>query len=159
MNLKRTIIWIISSITLVLAILLAVQILNNRPTIPYQYLGTLTAEKAQNKYIIKISQAGEKEKYVYFSDEREILKTKRVEPLKEENIQIHVGMKFADVTVQYGEPHADIGSGFYIPAYVTEDAYLISIQVNSDGIISRVAKKDLLQTDAGSSFVTEETLG
>ena len=153
---KRAIIWIISTIIL-LSTVLVVQKENKESTVPYLYLATLTGQKEQDKYVIKVSQVGEKEKYVYFSGEREILKTKRVHPLKAEDIQIHVGKRSTDVLAQYGEPHADIGSGFYIPAYITEDAYLISIQVDSDGIISRVAKYDLLYTGDDFPLVTEET--
>lgn len=153
---KRVIIWIISTIIL-LSTVLVVQKQNKESTVPYLHLPTLTAQKEQDRYIIKISQVGEKEKYIYFSGEREILKTKRVYPLKTEDIQIHVGKKFTDVVAQYGEPHADVGSGFYIPAYITEEAYLIEIQVDSDGIISRVAKYDLLYTGKDFHPVTEET--
>lgn len=154
---KHASIWIISMIILLLSTVLVVQMQNKESTVPYLYLATLTAQKEQDRYIIQISQVGEKEKYIYFSDEREILKAKGVEPLKKEDIQIYVAKKFTDVVAQYGEPHADIGSGFYIPAYITEDAYLISIQVDSDGIISRVAKEDLLYTGDGSPLITEET--
>ena len=42
-----------------------------------------------------------------------------------------------------GEAHADIESGFYIPAYITEDGYLICFELE-DNVVCEMIKRDLL---------------
>lgn len=143
---------IISVVTIILTLFLVVRVQNNVPTAPYLFLNTLTAEKKQDRYIIRISQVGEEEKYVIFSEAREVLKTKGVtllNPLTMEDIQTYMGMNFTDVIGQYSKPHTNIGSGFSIPAYITNDAYLISFQVDHNGVVVGVAKKDLCSTGDG----------
>ena len=43
----------------------------------------------------------------------------------------------------FGEVHADVGSGLYIPAYITENGYLVCLEVEND-IVYDVIKRDLL---------------
>ena len=45
-----------------------------------------------------------------------------------------------------GDVHADIGSGFYIPAYITENGYLIYFEVEND-ILYEIVKLDLLTNE------------
>ena len=52
-------------------------------------------------------------------------------------------MNFNELKEKIGQPHVDIGSGFYIPAYITEDAYLICFELENDNIFE-VIKRDLL---------------
>lgn len=47
---------------------------------------------------------------------------------------------FSDVIRDLGEPHTDIGSGLYIPAYFTKDAHLAAFHVDQE----KVAGIDLI---------------
>lgn len=138
---------IVSAAALLLLIVFVVLTQNKTSTVPYLHLATLTAQKEQDRYFVRISQSGEKEKTISFSEDRKVLKAKGVEPLNGKNIQIFAGMDLAEVVARYGNPHADIGNGFFIPAYITDDAYLIVLSVDSDGVITEVIKEDLLQTN------------
>lgn len=114
--------------------------------IPYFWSGELRVEKQEEKYVVTISRVGAKNKYIHFSEDRKVIKTKGVEPLKTENMQITVGMKMTDIIKQNGEPHADVGNGFYIPAYITENAYMYSLALDekTDDVLW-IIEEDLLE--------------
>ena len=48
-----------------------------------------------------------------------------------------------------GNCHVDLGSGFFIPSYITTDGYLISFYVDENNIIYSAIKKDLFSTGDG----------
>lgn len=138
---KRVAILIVSVAALLLLIVFVVLTQNKTSTVPYLHLPTLTAQKEQDRYFVRISQSGEKEKTISFSEDRKVLKAKGVEPLNGKNIQIFAGMDLTEVVARYGNPHADIGSGFSIPAYITDDAYLLCFQWTPTALLLRSLKK------------------
>ena len=143
-GLKVKLVTAISAIVFVVIIIFVAQWIERITTVPYLYYGSLNAKEKTGEYIITVSTMGEKEKVVYFSHERKVLKAKDIEPLRTENWQSLVGKSMTDIIEQYGVPHADAGSGFYIPSYVTENAYLILICLDKDEIVSEIIVEDLL---------------
>ncbi len=153
---KRTILLLIAAVVvlaLTAAVIIVVHHKTNAPTIPYLWYGSLTAIEEDNVYIITISTVGEKDKTIHFSETRRILKTKGIKPLKPEEIQIFEGMDMAAVIEQYGEPHADAGSGLYIPSYITQDAYLIQVLLDKENKVREIIKEDLINSKNSSPVI------
>ena len=46
-----------------------------------------------------------------------------------------MNVSFNELTEEIGQPHVDVGSGFYIPAYVTEDANLVCFELENELVI------------------------
>lgn len=46
-----------------------------------------------------------------------------------------MNVNFNELTEEIGQPHVDVGSGFYIPAYVTEDANLVCFELENELVI------------------------
>lgn len=53
-----------------------------------------------------------------------------------------MNVNFNELTEEIGQPHVDVGSGFYIPAYVTEDANLVCFELENE-IVIEVIQLDL----------------
>lgn len=53
-----------------------------------------------------------------------------------------MNVNFNELTEEIGQPHVDVGSGFYIPAYVTEDANLVCFELENE-IVIEVIQRDL----------------
>lgn len=46
-----------------------------------------------------------------------------------------MNVNFNELTEEIGQPHVDVGSGFYITAYVTEDANLVCFELENELVI------------------------
>ena len=46
-----------------------------------------------------------------------------------------MNVNFNELTEEIGQPHVDVGSGFYIPAYVTEAANLVCFELENELVI------------------------
>ena len=46
-----------------------------------------------------------------------------------------MNVNFNELTEEIGQPHVDVGSGFYIPACVTEDANLVCFELENELVI------------------------
>ena len=55
-----------------------------------------------------------------------------------------MNVNFNELTEEIGQPHVDVGSGFYIPAYVTEDANLVCFELENELVIE-VIQLDLFK--------------
>lgn len=53
-----------------------------------------------------------------------------------------MNVNFNELTEEIGQPHVDVGSGFYILAYVTEDANLVCFELKNE-IVIEVIQLDL----------------
>ena len=49
-----------------------------------------------------------------------------------------MNVNFNELTEEIGQPHVDVGSGFYIPAYVTEDANLVCFELENELVIEAI---------------------
>ena len=118
----------------------------NKEYVPYISMGTLSGYENKNNYWIVINNGDNIEKLVVFSPERKNLQTQNLNLIECEDINKLLGMSIAQLEEIYGSPHADIGSGFYIPAYLTKDAYLICLGLENN-VVFNVIKRDLLTND------------
>lgn len=114
----------------------------------YYNHNALTAYKVDNDYLFTISEGGHVQKYVVFSSDRECIECEGIQLIDECDMNQFLGMNFNDVLSMYGPRHVDIGSGFTVPSYVTENAYLIAFHHNtSDDSIGTITKWDLLTNE------------
>lgn len=118
----------------------------NKEYVPYISMGTLSGYENKNNYWIVINNGDSIDKLVVFSPDRKSLQTQNLNLIECEDINKLAGMNLAQLEEIYGSPHADIGSGFYIPAYITKDACLICLEFENDVVFS-VIKCDLLTND------------
>lgn len=119
--------------------------INNENT-PYISLNSLNAYERSSNYVIVISTEGVAEKLVEFSSERQSIRVQGLDLVKSQEINKYLNMDINKLKKELGQPHVDVGSGFYIPAYITNDAYLICFELEDD-IVFEVIKRDLLTND------------
>lgn len=103
--------------------------------------GFLSVYEKNGNYIYDITRGGE----VEFSPDRKVVRTVLVEPIKCDNYEDLVNRSLGEIMSMFGEPHIVMGSGFYIPLYITEDAYILCLyltSIYSDGIIEGVVLQD-----------------
>lgn len=110
---------------------------------PFIFLNSLSVFRINNIYTIVVEENGVAQKIVEFSSDRKCLTVQGLVLVKNEDINQFLDKNLNELKEKHGEVHADIGSGFYIPAYITENGYLISFEVNND-IVYGVVKRDLL---------------
>lgn len=118
----------------------------NKMNTPYYTMNALSAYNVKSNYIIVIENESVVLKQVEFSPERKIIRTHGIDLVKCEDLNRLLGMDIAKLKEELGQPHVDVGSGFYIPAYITDDAYLICIELEDD-IVFEVIKRDLLTSN------------
>ena len=70
----------------------------------------------------------------------------RLEFIKDEELEHFLNLNFNEIIKKFGQPHVDVGSGFYLPAYITEDADLICFELEND-IVVDVIKRDLFTNE------------
>lgn len=77
-----------------------------------------------------------------FSKDRQCIAYFETIPIKSKEIHDYLNKKFSFVEESLGKYHVDVGSGFFIPSYITQDGYLICFHVD-DNYITYVQKIDL----------------
>lgn len=112
----------------------------------YLNINSLSGYKADNKYYIIVENDGIVESLAVFSHERKCCQTQGITLVKDDDIQQYLNKPFGEIEEEIGIPHLDLGSGFYIPSYITENAYLISLEL-VDGFVSEVIKRDLIENN------------
>ncbi len=116
--------------------------INNQQT-PFIFLNALSVFRTDNAYTIVVEKNGVVKKIVEFSLNRKCCAAQGLVLVRDEDINQYLDKSLSELKEKYGEIHADIGSGFYVPAYITENGYLISFEVEQD-IVYEVVKRDLL---------------
>lgn len=116
--------------------------INNQYT-PYITINALSVYKMSENYLITIDDGSIIQKLVEFSSERRCCRVEGLELIKNADINQYLNLNFNKLKEEIGQPHVDVGSGFYIPAYVTEDAKLICFEIENE-IVFEVIKRDLL---------------
>lgn len=118
----------------------------NKEYVPYISMGMLSGYENENNFWIVIKNGDNIEKLVVFSPERKSLQIQNMNLIECEDINRFLGMNITQLEEIYGSPHADIGNGFYIPAYITKNAYLICLELENN-VVFEVIKRDLLTND------------
>ena len=116
--------------------------INNQYT-PYITINVLSVYKISKNYLLTIDDDGIVQKLVEFSPDRNCHRIEGIDLIKSDDINQFLNINFNQLTKKIGQPHVDVGSGFYIPAYITEDAYLICFELENQ-IVIEVIKRDLL---------------
>lgn len=88
-----------------------------------------------------------------FSSEGELLEAKGITPVKADGQIMYSDL--SALTEALGQPHGDIGSGLYIPSYVTEDFRLLAYSCREDQVQS-VTVTDLLTEESGTYFLSSK---
>ena len=120
----------------------SMSMINNQQT-PFIFLNSLSVFRTNNMYTIVVEKNGEAQNIVEFSSDRKCCTVQGLVLMKNEDISQYLDRSLNELKEKFGEVHADIGSGFYVPAYITEDGYLIYFEVEND-IVYEVVKRDLL---------------
>lgn len=116
--------------------------INNQYT-PYITINALSVYEISENYLITIDDGSIIQKLVEFSIERKCRRIQGFDLIKNCDINQFLNMNFNKLIEKIGQPHVDVGSGFYIPAYVTEDANLICFELENETVFE-VIKRDLL---------------
>lgn len=116
--------------------------IDNQQT-PFIFLNSLSVFRTDNTYTIVVEKNGVAQKIVEFSSDRKCRTVQGLVLVKNEDINQYLDKSLNELKEKFGEVHADIGSGFYVPAYITENGYLIYFEVEND-IVYEVVKRDLL---------------
>lgn len=119
----------------------------NKQSIPYIRMNALSVYVAnKDDYLIVIDNNDSIQKSVMFSSERNSLQVEGLILIEDSDITRFVNMRFDKVKEIIGQPHCDIGSGFYIPAYITKGAYLICFGIANETVFE-VIKRDLFTNE------------
>ena len=116
--------------------------INNKYT-PYISLNSLSVYEIDNNYLVVVYDNDTAQKLVEFSSKRKCNRVQGMDLMKKDDIGQFLNMDAVKLKEKLGQPHADIGSGFYIPAYITEDAYLICFEIEN-GVVFEVIERDLI---------------
>ena len=111
--------------------------------LPVLFLCELSVYKMDEQYLVTIYKEGAERKACIFTIERDCSENYGISLIKNVSIEQFIGVNSSTVQLLLGEPHANIGSMSYTPAYITEDAYLIYFHFEGDKVFE-VYKKDLL---------------
>lgn len=116
--------------------------INNQYT-PYITINALSVYEISENFLITIDDGNIIQKTVEFTHDRKCHRIQGFDLIKNCDVNQFLNTNFNELTEKIGQPHVDIGSGFYIPAYVTEDANLICFELENE-IVIEVIKRDLL---------------
>ena len=106
-------------------------------------LNTLCTYKKAGGFIISYQTNNEKSEIILFSDNRTLISNTSY--ILEQSIDFDgcIGNKFSDIMQKLGPHYIDIGSGLFLPSYITDNGILISFVVQ-DGYITDLFTTDLL---------------
>ena len=130
--------------------------INNASDTPYIRNGPVSGYLIDDIYIITISENTSITKWVEYSQEREYYRSQNINPISSCDIQRFINVNLNTVIKEIGPPHTDIGSGFYIPTYLTEDAYLINFHLINEKIYM-ITRQDLLTGNKETICVGQAT--
>lgn len=113
---------------------------------PFIFLNSLSVFQTNNTYTVVVEENGVVQKKVEFSSDRKCCTVQGLILVKDGDINQYLNQSLNELNEKLGEAHADIGSGFYIPAYITENGYLIYFNVENDTVFE-VVKRDILTNE------------
>lgn len=110
---------------------------------PYISINTLSAYKINENYFVTVDDGDTIQRLAEFSSDRKCRRIQGFALIKNDDIHQFLSIDFNKLTEELGQPHADVGSGLYIPAYITENAELICFVLENE-IVVEVIRRDLL---------------
>lgn len=106
-------------------------------------------------YSVVIIGNGNVSSAVSFSAKRELLDTFNIDISSIDSIAKYLGASLADLQNELGAYHTDIGSGLFMPTYISADGYLVCFTI-IDGFVMYAGRTDLLSGDATEWYSLEE---
>ena len=106
-------------------------------------MGAILVFKDGQNYTVTISDYTSIVGVATFDAEGKLLYSKDINLISAENMAQFDGKSFDEVEKQFGKEHIDIGSGGYIPAYITDSATIIIMSVDGD-IVSMISSMDII---------------
>lgn len=114
----------------------------NKQRMPYISINVLSVYKVNENYLIIVADGEIVQKLVEFSSDRKCRRIQGFDLVNNSDISQFLNVDFNELTEEISQPHVDVGSGFYIPAYVTEDANLVCFELENE-IVIEVIQRDL----------------
>ena len=94
-----------------------------------------------------------------FSKSRQPVFTAGLDLVNIPDIQCYLGKTLTDIEKEFSSFHVDIGSGGFMPSYLTEEGYLVIFSVNrSTKVVERVGKVDLFTGESVEWFPFAEDM-
>ena len=110
--------------------------------------GIYTVTIQENDVVVKGAQ---------YSEDRNAVQTSGLKLIRAEDISRYLGKSLVEAELTLGRHHVDIGSGMYMPAYLTCDGYLIVFSVDMDDRqIIHVGKMDLFTGESVEWYFLDE---
>lgn len=75
------------------------------------------------------------QKLAEFSPDRTCLRTQGLRLIEINDICQLLNVSVDSLTEKLGQPHADIGSGFSVPAYITDDANFCALNLKTTALL------------------------
>ena len=97
----------------------------------------------EDKFVIVIEENQVISGIVVFSDVGRLLYSEKITPIDDESIEQFCGKPVKELEKQHGKFHGDIGSGFYIPAYITNHATIVFFEIEN-GIVESISSTDII---------------
>ena len=123
-------------------------------TQPLIQMNSLYVYEINQGYLVSIEEQP-KHKYVLFDINRQVCFYNDIELIDDGYFSQTLGNDFDSVQELIGKPHVDVGSGFFIPAYITKDAYLISFGLESNKVVY-IGKTDLFSNEIIEKWVCQD---
>ena len=95
--------------------------------------------------------------YVHFDANNHPDRAKGIQTIPTDALQQYLGIKRDVVEHQIGFPHADLGSGLYIPTYISDDAHLVFFLYDRNDTVMRIVKYDPLSNRIVFELNTDPT--
>ncbi len=96
--------------------------------------------KLSNRRIICVTNNGTVVAEIRFDDAGTIISENGISPLKASLFDTSCPKTAQDMTSIFGNPHADIGSGVYLPTYILDDGRIVTYHMNGDNIVENTIK-------------------
>lgn len=113
---------------------------------PIFSMPTVSVYQKNAQYYIAIKdKKGEETVRAVFLPTRVADKTYNLDLIENADCETFLGLSLTEIEEKYGAFHTDVGSGFFSPAYITEDGYLVVFGLDGDDCVRLVTQCDLIE--------------
>ena len=110
---------------------------------PHITLNAVSVFRDGEDFVVVIEENQAASGIIVFSSNGKLLHAEKIVPINDGNIKEFLGKSIENLRSQYGGIHCDIGSGFYIPAYITDYATIIFFQIE-DNMIRSISSMNII---------------
>ncbi|MDR0889222.1 MAG: hypothetical protein LBM28_01070 [Oscillospiraceae bacterium] len=121
-------------------------------------MNRLNVYQSEDVYHVVIESGyGGLDRSITFDARRNANDPKGITPIACGDISKWLGKTMREVEEEYGEIEVELGSGLYLPGYITTDAYLLTFSPDGqEGKIEMVSKTDLFSGEVSERYFLEE---